>query len=158
TGRATIVGTDGGAIFCYDTAGVSIQNLNLVGTGSTSTAGGIFFYNDRTDNAKLSFIRVDNVDSSQFEYGISIGGAAGTSGFNDIRITNSSLHANLRAGLFTFGATTNVNTNVYVGHVNASSNPGVAGLFASSGTVTGHGIVLGSVNGGKIERCVAHDN
>ena len=62
TGRATIVGTDGGAIFCYDTAGVSIQNLNLVGTGSTSTAGGIFFYNDRTDNAKLSFIRVDNVD------------------------------------------------------------------------------------------------
>jgi hypothetical protein len=158
SGRATLGGTTGPGIYAFNTSGVSISNLNFVGTGATNTSGGILFYNNRTGNVKLPYIRIDAVDASKYQYGIEIGGGAGSSGFSDIRITNSSVHDNLRGGLFTFGATTNANTNVYVGHVKAYNNTGVAGLFAQSGIVTGHGIVLGSVNGGKIERSIAHDN
>jgi len=158
TGRATIGGTNAAGIYCYDTAGVSINNINVYGTGATNTSGGIFFYNDLPNNVKLAYIRINNVEASNYEYGISIGGGLGSSGFSDVRITNSAVFNNQRAGLFTWAATTNVHTNVYVAHVSAFNNTGIAGLYAASGTVTGHGIVLGSVNTATIERCVAHDN
>lgn len=161
TGRATISsGTEFG-IFAHNTAGFEISNLNVAGAGATNTSGGIFFYNDRYDGAKLAGITISNVDVSGYHYGIEIGGgknaATGSSsnaGFKNITISHSLLHDNLNAGLFTFGANYNVNEKVWVHHVKAYNNIGTAAYEG----VSGHGILLGSVNGATVERCVAYNN
>ncbi|HTL30847.1 MAG TPA: right-handed parallel beta-helix repeat-containing protein, partial [Tepidisphaeraceae bacterium] len=142
-------------IYAQNTAGISIANLTLY-TTSTSQVDGISFYNNLTNNSKLSTIRIDNCEVYGFQHGIAIGGGAGTSGFNDVRITNSALHDNHNSGLFTYSPARNVHTNVYVGHVLAYNNMG--NPYDSSVGVTGHGITLGSVSGATVERCVAHDN
>jgi hypothetical protein len=163
TGRATIGaggtnGTGAGAYF-WNCSGISVSNLNFKGSGaSSSVSGGIFFYNDRADNAHLSYIRVDQTDISGYEYGVEIGGGATSAGFDDVRVTNSKLHDNQRAGVFTFAAQRNVHKNLYFGHIEAYNNLGVDYTTLPVGTVTGHGIILGQVNGATVERCVAHDN
>jgi len=58
--------------------------------------------------------------------------------------------------MFTFAASRNVNSSIYIAHVESYNNPGIPGL--TDGSVTGHGIVLGQVNNALIERCVFHDN
>ena len=52
-GRPTISsGTEFG-IFAWNTAGIVIKDVNVYGAGASNTSGGIFFYNDRADGAKL---------------------------------------------------------------------------------------------------------
>jgi hypothetical protein len=153
--RASINAGTTSAIYAQNTAGISIANLTCYTTASNQTDG-ISFFNNLTTNTKLNTIHVDNCEVYGFQYGIAVGGGAGTSGFNDVRITNCALHDNHKSGLFTYAAARNVHTNVYVGHVQAYNNMGLA--EDSSVGVTGFGITLGSVNGATVERCVAHDN
>ncbi len=155
--RASINAGTSSAIYAQNSAGISIANLTCyTSTPSSNQTDGISFYNNLTNNSKLSTIHIDNCEVYGFQYGIAIGGGAGTSGFNDVRITNCALHDNHKSGLFTYAAARNVNTNIYVGHVRAYNNMGLA--YDSSIGVTGHGITLGSVSGATIERCIAHDN
>jgi hypothetical protein len=128
---------------------------------TTNSQEGLSFYNDLAGNVKQDHIYVDGVDISGFGgIGLTIGGYNGSSGYNDVRFTNVVSHDNREAGITTYGYTFNTaspnyaNTNVYVGHCLAYNNDGDP---ASIGN-TGNGIVLGSVNGGIIERCIAHDN
>src|SRR4051794_18093783 len=159
TGRATISPGTTSAIYAYNTAGYSISNLNLVGSGAgTSTGVGIFFYTDLPNNVKLNYVKVDQVESSGFSYGMEVGAWNLSTGYDTVSITNSSFHDNARAGLSSFAQNMNVHTNVYVGHVKAYNNAGVAAALLPSGTVTGHGIVLASVNGAKVERSLAYNN
>jgi hypothetical protein len=153
--RAFINAGSATGIYAQNTAGISIASLTVYSTATNQTDG-ISFYNNLTNNSKLSTIRIDNCEVYGFQHGIAIGGGAGTSGFNDVRITNCALHDNHNSGLFTYSNARNVHTNVYVGHVLAYSNMG--NPYDSSVGVTGHGITLGSVNGAVVERCVAHDN
>jgi hypothetical protein len=63
-------------------------------------------------------------------------------------------HDNGRTGILTFADRPNVHRDVYVGYSKAFNNHGIAGATTNSGS----GIVLGGVDGGTIERSVAHDN
>jgi hypothetical protein len=163
SGKATLSGGTGGAMFAYDVAGISVRNLNFVGSGASSnTTDGIGFYNDLAGNVKLQSITIDGVDVSGFgDYGILIGAWNGASGYQDVSVTNSNLHDNGRGGLSTYGPTFNAGSptyalaNVYVGHVYAFQNQGVP---SDKSRNSGNGIVLGSVSGGTVERSVAHDN
>lgn len=153
TGRATISGGAGSGISAYNTAGVSISNLTIVGAGGASS--GIVFYMDLAGGVRLSGVRIDGVDVSGFgRDGIEIGSWAGTSGFSDVRITGASVHDNARTGILTYAEQPNAHRSVYVGYSRAYNNDGIA----SATTNTGSGIVLGGVDGGTIERSVAHDN
>ena len=153
TGRATIAAGNGRGIWIYNTAGIAIANLNITGTGAD--VSGITFYSDLAGDVRLPFIRIDGVDVSGFgRDGIEIGSWNGRTGYNDIRVTNASLHGNARSGLFTYAQVPNVHQQVYVGHVRAFDNPGVPG----SATNSGSGIVLASVDGGTIERSLAYGN
>ncbi len=155
TGRATIAAGPSTGVFVYNTAGITISNLNVVGAGRTSNTGaGLEFYADLPGDVKLASVRVDNVDVSGFGQGIVIGSWNGATGFRDIVVRDVVAHDNALVGIATYAAEPNVHQNVYVGYSSAYGNSGVAGLSTNSG----NGIVLGNVNGGTIERSVAHDN
>ena len=163
TTRATIAAGNGCAINGYNLGGIEISGLTLVGSGvsptgvTTNTKSGITFYNDSPGNLKYRHIRIDDVEVSGFgSRGISIGGYNGSSGFDDVRITNAHVHDNLHAGIETFGYTgvTNALTNVTVSHCEVHHQPGKTN---SSGN-TGSGIVLAGVTGGVIEHCLSHSN
>ena len=153
TGRATIAADTGAGIYVYDTAGFTISNLALVGSGGG--ASGIVFYSDLPADAKLSYVRIDAVDVSGFgRDGIEIGAWNNRAGFRDVRITNASAHGNARTGIFVYAQLPGSHEQVYVGHSRAYDNPGIATATSN----TGSGIILSGVNGGTIERSVAHGN
>ena len=153
TGRATIASGAASGISVYNTSGIAIANLNVVGAGGASS--GISFYTDLGGDVKLPFVRIDAVDVSGYgRDGIEIGSWNARAGFADVRVTNATLHANARTGLFTYAQLPNAHQQVYVGHVRAFDNPGVPGATSNSGS----GIILASVDGGTIERSVAYNN
>jgi hypothetical protein len=153
TGRARIAPGTGPAISVYDAAGYAISNLTLVGAGGD--ASGIVFFSDLPADAKLSYVRIDALDVSGFgRDGIEIGAWNNRAGFRDVRITNTSSHGNARTGIFVYAQLPGSHERVYVGHSRAYDNPGIAAATSN----TGSGIVLSSVNGGTIERSVAHGN
>jgi hypothetical protein len=157
TGRATINAGDDTAIYAYNTAGLSIENMILIGSGrKINTGSGINFYVDLPNGVKLEHVYIKNIEASGFgRNGIVIGGWNGTAGYRDVRITNSSIHDNC-TGVITYshGGGTGIlgNEQVYIGHCSSFNNPGI------STANTGSGFVLGGVNGGIVEHCVAHDN
>jgi len=155
-GRATIYAGDGDGILLYQTAGYEITNLYVVGSGSTTNAGnGIFFDNDLPGDVLLPYIRIDRVDSVRFgESGILVGGDVGASGYRDVRITNAITSDNRMQGIFVYAAQPNVHENVSITDSQSFRNSGMAGLAFNSG----NGITLSGVDGGTIERCIAHDN
>lgn len=160
--RATINGGTGGALLAYNNGGFEIRALNFAGSGATkNTADGLTFYNDLAGSVVREHIYLDAVEVSGFGgWGISIGGYNNRSGYSDIRVTDTASHDNRRGGLVIYGppfdaAQRNyVNTGVYVARVKAYNNVGDPAATAN----TGNGIVVGSVSGAMIERCVAHDN
>jgi hypothetical protein len=165
-GRATIDARDGIGLWAFNVGGLSVQNLIFTGSwdaykGSGANAGvGIDFVNTLASNTKLSFIRVDNVETKKFRWaGIRVGGWNGKSGFRDVRITNSIAHENGDAGILIRGefsrtSTAYANENVYIAGVKAYENNGIPNKGGNSGS----GIQLTDTLGGTIERCVAHHN
>jgi hypothetical protein len=155
TGRATINAGTGTAIQIYNTAGISIRNVDVVGAGVSSNLGsGVSAYADLSGDVKLRFLHIESVNASGFgKRGIEVGGNNGSTGFEDVTIRSAAAWGNARDGIMTYGPVVGTHRNVYVGYSRAFSNPG---LNASNST--GNGIVLGGVDGAVIERCVAHHN
>ena len=161
-GRATISATANSAVFVYNTGGVEVRDLNVLGgSGSYQKKGGISFYNDRPGGQKLAHLVVTGVDVSGFKNGIEIGGGNGSSGFRDISVTDARVHDNMEAGLITYGpdfnpsAPTYAHGNVRVARVEAFTNLGDPTNMSRN---TGNGIVLGSVADGLVEQSSAHGN
>jgi hypothetical protein len=164
-GKATLNAGSAAAITASNVAGFVIKDLNFVGgwnaaTQSGSTTNGILLKNTIAGGNKLQFVRIDNVDVSGFKSsGIEVLGTTGKSGFDDLRITNTSAHDNGDCGIdfdgyFDTSSTGYAHTNIYVGNCKAYNNEGIAGTASH----TGSGIILSDVNGGTIERCVAWNN
>ncbi|MGA4541580.1 right-handed parallel beta-helix repeat-containing protein [Uniformispora flossi] len=160
-GRATIAaaGTDG--ISVYNTAGVVIRDLVLVGDPAAyASQTGISFFTDLPGAVKLEHAVVQHVDVSSFKTAVSAGSTT-TSGFRDVQVTNSVLHGNHEAGLVTYGmpyddaAPAYSNEQVVVTGVEVYDS---AGDPTARDRHTGDGIVLGSVRGGVIRSSSAHDN
>jgi hypothetical protein len=158
-GRATIE-TQKDGVDIHDTAGIRIGNVRIVGAGLSSPFSGISAVNDLHGNVKLPYLRVENVEISNFgKYGILVDGRNGRSGFRDVRITNAVVHDNALAGIdvegpFAAFRTVYAHRDVYVGYSRVYDNPGVT----SNPDHTGDGIVLSNVDRGTIEYCKAHDN
>ena len=159
--RATISAGSGDGIFVWDTAGVTIKGLNIVGSGATVNKGaGINFYSDKGGTSKLSGVTIDHVDVSGFKmYGIQLGGGVGKGGFSNIKITYSNSHDNAYGGIHTYGAfsstsTSYTNSNVYIGYCNVYNNAGIANQTKPYG----NGIYLSDVTGATVERSKAYYN
>jgi parallel beta helix pectate lyase-like protein len=153
TGRATIASGATPGISIYNAAGYRISNLALVGNGGA--ASGLVFFNDLSGSVKLRYIRIDSVEVSGYgRDGIEIGSWNGASGYQDVQIVNAVAHDNARTGIFVYAQQPNVHQSVTVLGARAFNNPGLAGTATNSGS----GIILSGVNGGVIERSVAHSN
>jgi peptidoglycan/LPS O-acetylase OafA/YrhL len=162
TGRATILAGDGPGIRVRNTMGFRVHDLTVIGSGrDTNRTSGIIFENDLAGDIKLPLAHVERVEVHGFgEYGIVVQGRRGKSGFRNVRIVDAEAHDNSLAGIYVRGrfsryASGYAHENVYVGFCQAHHNPGIAGPDKEN---SGSGIVLSDVDGGIIERCVAHDN
>ncbi len=102
-GPATIAAPAGSGVISYDTAGIQITNLTVIGQAAPPQGAGINLYNDLAGNIKLDHVSVSHVDISGFENGVSIGGGQGTSGFSHVQVSSSALHDNLANGLTSSG-------------------------------------------------------
>jgi hypothetical protein len=160
-GPATITSI-GAAVYVYDTAGIEISNLNLVGRPPAGHSGaGLMLYSDLSAGRQLKQVTVDHVSVSGFYNGISFGGKNAGAGFMDVRISNCLLSNNVDNGLLSYGPLFNgqspsyANQNVSVSDVVSFSNHGDPQVDTHN---TGNGIVLGSVRDGTIKDSTAYDN
>lgn len=163
TGNATIQANNDSGIYAYDTAGIVIQDLNIVGSGVDQNQGyGIFFYNDLPGPQKLNYIQIMRMNVSGFRNGGIVVGAYNSTldnGYQNILISDCHVFDNGQGGIFTWGNWTPEVPIMSIDNVvirNCIVNHNV-GLPNSSNN-TGNGIVLGQVNKGLIEHCVAFDN
>jgi Right handed beta helix region len=162
SGRARISTGTGSAITVYDTAGLDIRDLVISGRPAGRPAGiGINLYSDLPGNRKLDHIVIDDTDVSHFVFGIAIGGGRAYTGFRDVWISNSTLHANLDDGLVSYAPSLDpahpqyAHEGIYISHVHAYDNPGDPSDTAKN---TGNGIVLGNVQDASITWSTADDN
>jgi hypothetical protein len=154
TGRATISASSGKGVSVYNRAAIRIANVRIVGANAADTSG-IVLYTDKSAASPHTYVRIEDTDVSGFgEDGIQIGAWSGAPGFRSVQIVRTSVHDNGRTGILTFADRRNVHRDVYVGYSKAFNNRGIAG----QATNTGSGIVFGGVDGGTIERSVAHGN
>jgi hypothetical protein len=159
-GRATIL-SSGNAISVFDTGGVNIANLNIVGENakSASTAG-IQMYSDRT-TGRLGHVYISRVNVRGFGFGVAMGAVHDNAGFTNVHVTRSSLHDNLDGGLVTYGPDFNPATpgyahqNIYVSRVRVFRNFGDP---ANTVHNSGSGIQLGSVSGASVVNSQAFAN
>lgn len=164
SGQATIAasGGNGSAIVVYDTAGISLSGLTVVGQPAARAKGiGINLFNDLPAGHRLSHVAISDVDVSGFVYGIGIGSGNQTSGFRDVDVQNSALHGNLDDGLvsyangFSSADPQYANQDIHISHVHAYGNTGDAEDKSKN---TGNGIVLGNVQHATIEWSTANGN
>jgi hypothetical protein len=160
-GPAMIAAASGSGIIIYDTAGLQINNLTLIGQASPPQGAGIDLYNDLAGDIKLDHVYVSHVDISGFDDGVSIGGGQGTSGFSHVQVSNSALHDNLANGLASFGPAFDpaspgyAHAHITVSHVAAYRNLGDP---AQTSHNSGSGIVIGSTSGATVAWSAAYDN
>ena len=156
-GRAVIASGTGMGFSTRNSGGLELRNLAFVGAGrQANQTSGVKFYNDSTD-AHLPHLRFDSLDVSGYRgAGLDIASWNGTSGYDNVRITNCQLHENGEAGLASYSEFPLIgHHNWYVANCQAYDNLGRTDV---SGTHTGNGIMLSGVDGALIERCEAYNN
>lgn len=166
-GRATIQSGSSYGLYIYNSEGFHIKDLILQGGGAgINTARGIDLYTDLVGRRRG--FRVSNVEISGYHgavngtsllggEGISILGWRGdtqVSGFEDVEILGCLVHDNGSSGMGTWTHMLHGNKNFYVADSVFHNNTGRAGITSPIGS----GIVLGGVDTGLVERCVAHNN
>ncbi len=145
-GRATIDGGTAGGLQLMGCAYVTVSELAFVGCGRKNGNDGNGVELDRTEHATL-----DSLDVSGFR----LSGVAVLGGGN-VRITRVDAHDNGFAGVSTSrdgdGARTK---DLYIGHCIVRNNPGDPQNLTNH---SGNGIVVGGLDGGLVEYCLAFDN
>jgi hypothetical protein len=156
SGRAVIQAAENPGIVVYNTSGIVLRDLEVKGPGvTTSATNGITVYTDLPGDVLLPGITIERVEVSGFgRSGLSIGGWNGRSGFRDVALRQVHAHDNRRAGISTYAQVRATHRDVVVHDSEAEHNPGEPGLPGNSG----NGIVLGGVDGGRVDSSLAHHN
>jgi len=161
-GRATIEAVGDSAVAVYNTAGVEIRNLVLIGDEvAYDSAGGVRIYSDLPGDRKLDGVVVSDVDVTRFKVGVTLGASSNGTGFRNVTVRNSVLRGNKEAGLLTYGPPLDIAAPRYAHEALTVSGVEVYDTLGDPDNHirnTGSGIVFGSVDTGLIERSSAHDN
>jgi hypothetical protein len=160
TGRAIINASTAYGIYAYNTQGLTISNLIFQGSGmDTNTSDGISIYMDLKGDVKLKNIVIANVGVSDFgKNGITIGSWNRNSGFKNVTIDGADVYNIKQNGITTWGYTAQTligwaHKNITIKNSRIHDIPGYA-----STSHKGSGIIMGQVDQGLIERCVAYHN
>lgn len=148
-GRPILRPGAGRGIDLYNVSWFQIADLVIEGRGpKANTEDGILLLSSRQDG--VGHIVIENVEVTGFgDAGVSIGVWETERGFEDVRITRSSFHDNRKAGVHTWGKWGRgiySHRKIYIADSIAFNMKG------------GSGLILSSVDGGIIERCIAHTN
>ncbi|HPC94413.1 MAG TPA: right-handed parallel beta-helix repeat-containing protein [Sedimentisphaerales bacterium] len=145
-GRATIYGGTGAGLQLIECAYVTVSELAFVGCGRKNDNDGNGMELDRTEHVEL-----DSLDVSGFR----LSGVVVLGGRN-IRITRVDAHDNGFAGISTSRDADGARTkDLYIGHCIARNNPGDPQNLTNH---SGNGIVVGGLDRGLLEYCLAFDN
>jgi hypothetical protein len=162
SGRATISSAGADGIDIVDTSGVNVVNINVAGNGTNlNTSTGINLMDTQVNQPRLGFIIITAVDVGGYgAAGIGINSKTLNTGFQDIIITNCTVHNNGHSGIWSqagadvapapYGL---AHQGIYIGYDTVFNNQGYAGSDAS-----GNGIQIGDANACTIEHCTAYGN
>ena len=155
-GRATINSENTGGLNIYNTSGFKVKNLIFKGAGRTlNKKNGILFYMD-IPTARLDYVFIDSVEVyGYYNAGIAIGSWSNVSGFDNISITNATVHDNGEAGITSWSEAPFAHKNIYVGYNKVYNN---SGLPERTQSHSGNGIVIGGADGALIEYCESYNN
>ncbi|MHC4499805.1 MAG: right-handed parallel beta-helix repeat-containing protein, partial [Planctomycetota bacterium] len=169
TGRATlsnptmgVEGSESTGLRISNVGGYEIRDLILVGPGNEgdrwSENVGIRLHAQLGSGQRLDYIRIDNVEVSEYSgYGILVYGE-GYSGFRDVEITNCVLHHIGKEGICSSSSewpmSASSHNDFYIGDCTMYMITGVG----TRGPHSGSGINLSAVDGGLIEFCEAYDS
>lgn len=159
--RIHVDGSITAAVTIYNTGGVEVANISVIGTTTPTWASkyaGIVLYVDKSlSGPPFDYVYVHDVTSSGFHDGV-IMGATGCQGFTNVLFERVVVTGNSMTGLSSYSNTAVpclAHSNIVVQDSTAYNNSGDP-TYTSNWS--GSGIVLGSVDGALITRCVAHDN
>ena len=96
TGRATISSGTSDGLHVYEAGGYEVVDLIFVGSGPLDPDGGsgVKFKSDKSSGSRFDYVRIDNVDISQYHWkGIAFAAGNGV-GYNDVEVTNCDVHDN----------------------------------------------------------------
>ena len=149
----------------YNTGGVTVRNLHLLGQGPVQSAAqqknGVSLWCDLKNGEKKSGLRFENLLVAWFYKGIVIGADdASWSGFADVVVADCTVQSCLADGIVSFGrqpgtAAKQSHRNLQVLRTTVSKCYGDPNHKESH---SGSGIILSGTIGGLIDECVAHDN
>ncbi len=161
TGRAIINAGTSYGFYAYNTQGFSVSNLIFDGNStSTNTNAGFMVFSDLSGDVKLSNISLSNIEIKNFgKEGVRIYTTVNLTGFQNLSLSNLSVHDVTNNGIIIFGFLTQSlvgwqHKNVSVSNCEVYNVPG----SAVPANYEGSGILLEGVDGGIIQNCVAHDN
>ena len=157
---ATLLAGTGTGIQVENAGGCALENLIIVGAGSTTNTGyGVRCDNTRPESVPLDYLRLANLEVRGFgQHGILVGGERG--GFRHVLITNCVARENLRGGMeiagrLPYDSPAYVHADVTITHCRAFDNTGDPNYMKNH---SGSGIVLYQVDGGLMDHCTAWNN
>lgn len=148
-GPATIRAGKGRGIDIYNASWIEVSHLRVTGDGPRANkASGILLHTSRPEGA--GHVKIEHVHVSGFgKHGISIGAWESNRGYRDVQILHCVTHDNRRTGILTWGPWgpgIYAHSEIYIAHCEAYRMK------------EGSGITLSSVQGGIVERSIAHHN
>jgi hypothetical protein len=161
-GRATINAQSGRGVYIVNAGDITVDTLNVVGSGlgCTNYNHGVYIFN--FNNKKVDHIRIQNVEASGFCVGIAVV-ANSPSAIDDIQISDVSSHDNTEFGIEVVGFD-NKNllgsgiSGLTLAHSAVFNNKGHAGVKEDIKRLTGGGIFVSGVDGAVIFNNAVFDN
>lgn len=156
---AIIAAGDANGIVVYNTQGIHISNLVIIGSGMDANGkSGIEVYADTPGDVQYRNLMFQNLDISFFgQAGLRIGTWIGNTGFSGILIEHVTVHHNRAEGIQVYGYHSVVghpHSDIVVRYCVTHHNPG----YADTSTHHGSGIMIGNTDGVLIEYCTAYFN
>ncbi|MBM4179219.1 MAG: right-handed parallel beta-helix repeat-containing protein [Ignavibacteria bacterium] len=158
-GRAILNAGTGFGISVYNTQGIHISDLVVMGSGmNTNLKNGIEFYIDVAGDKRFADIVVERVEVKEFGgVGVRIGAWNGLTGYDGLRLEDLKVHHNLHDGILVYGYPSPFgypNKDVVIRGCASYQNPGIA----DPKSIKGNGIVISNTDRAVIEYCVAYEN
>src|SRR4029453_16147369 len=156
SGRATINSGGTQAIKVSNTAGITVSNLVMNGSGMYSNRLAGIYFQINASGKKLSNVHISNVEIKNYGHEaieFDINGKGGSS-VSNVKIEYANLHNNLWGGISTTAGKHLASKNWTVQYVSSHDNPGTRSLSK----VTGSGIYLADIDGALIQHCLAYNN
>lgn len=158
-GRATLNAGSGFGISVYNTQGIHISDLVVMGSGmNTNLKNGIEFYVDVPGDKRFADIVIERVEVKEFgRVGVRIGAWNALTGYDGLRLEDLVVHHNLHDGILVYGYPSPFgypNRDIVIRGCASYQNPGIA----DPKSIKGSGIVISNTDRAVIEYCVAYEN